>query len=679
MEQLRLAQNIFILQALNETPVPPSENSIDHYAASHSFSPTRVLSLVHERRLVEILTYWASSSDDPRKVIALCVEEEKNGKGMIVRLAVNHGNLDQVNASFNAMKVTLEEAAASNGALLGQYLKTLRRQIADLNQNRILARLRSRHARFKANLRKRKEARRKLAPWIMELAEQMMLTSSPLTAKTRQHLYCRVKAFHEMFITLETMSETQVKSKEGVDALLVITQCAHQIATDFPLKDVLSRLPSITPDIASLMCRDISKLGYYYSVPQELIQAVSRHNIFKAITVEVVKYAPNTKATETTEKSQSSGVVERLQSVIDSKTNLLNNEYLGRTDLLAQINQYKELQSQLQCLDCSKYPVHAEIQLLAHYELRPSKLAPRVISSSKKACYLCNLFFRYHGKYFIANSHGRMYEKWALPEDFDQLGPAQAAHITSVIRQFEGEVERAAAAALRTGRRRLYEYPNESIVLKSIVWSLISRISKKGDHDTSERKVLPKASSNHSKQEESRMPLGQSDRVSRNPSKRTASSSPNRRSVKISEPASGFSTSYNIIPIASSSKLLDTPHHLYRSNSYRPFTKLRHGVPVNTKLSPLEPIFHAGTPDIHLLLSSDSPETLELQYQIGIKLLPIHEQRVDLLPLIVDIGTMSEGEDVVVEGNSIIMQSQGAAISIEYVLQSQIASLSDKK
>ncbi|MCJ1281187.1 hypothetical protein MMC26_000505 [Xylographa opegraphella] len=190
MEQLRLAQNIFILQALNETPVPPLENSIDRYAACHACSPNRVLSLVHERRLVEILTFWAASSDDPRKVIALCVEEKKNGQVMVIRLAVNHGNLDQVQAGFNVMKATLENAVALNNVHLAQHLKTLRRQIVALNQNRILARLRSRHARIK----KKKEAKRKLAPWMMKLAEQMMLTPSPTILNTRQDLYTRIKA-----------------------------------------------------------------------------------------------------------------------------------------------------------------------------------------------------------------------------------------------------------------------------------------------------------------------------------------------------------------------------------------------------------------------------------------------------------------------------------------------------
>ena len=553
--------------------------------------------------------------------------------------------------------------------------------MAVLNQNRILARLRSRHAKLKANFKKMKQARRKLAPWMMELAEQMILTSSssPSTTSTRQDLYLRVKAFHEMFLALETMSETQVKAMEGVDALLIITQHAHQMVTDFALKEVLSSLPSITNDTASVMCKHISKLGCYYTIPQELFHAASKHTIFKAIAVEVAKYAPNTKAIKTTKHSQSSDAVARLQRVVDTKSSLLNNKSLVTPDLLAQINQYKKLQSQLQCLDCSKYPVHAEMQLLAYYELHPSRLPPRVILSSKKACYLCNLFFRYHGKFFIANSHGRAYEKWALPQAFHQLGPAQAAHITSVIRKFEAEVRRKADTTLQSGGRRLYQYPNESNVLKSVVWSIISRMSKRGGHDITERTVMTNASKNHPKQEEIRMPLEQADATSRSPSKRTASSTPDPNSLKMSEPASSSNTVCSVTPKASSNESLYVPHHLYESNGNRSLTRLRPGEPVHTRLSLLKPDFYAGTPNTRILLSSDSPETSELQYRIGIKLLPMHEQKVGLLPLIVDIDAMREGEDVVVEGNSMVMLRHKEAISIEYALHSQTASLSNGK
>ncbi|MCJ1281186.1 hypothetical protein MMC26_000504 [Xylographa opegraphella] len=471
------------------------------------------------------------------------------------------------------------------------------------------------------------------------------------------------------------MSQTQAEAQEGSDTLLMITEFAHHIAADFPFAEALSSLPGIGPDTVSVILKTISKLGYYYTIPQELLQATRKYTIFKAITVEVTKYAADTKTIKTTEDSQSNGVVARIQRVVDNKTALLNNGAPGTRELLAQIKQYRTLQSQLRCLDCSKYPVHAEIQLLAYYELHRSKLPPRVILSSKKACFLCNLFFGYHGKFFIANSHGRAYEKWALPQVFHELDTAQAYHIISVVCKFETEVTRIADVALQSGRTRLYQYPNESIVLESVVWSIISRLSKRRDRDMSERELLPNAAENHSKQEDITLPSKNADKNSISSSKRTASSSQNQHSVKIIAPATDSRTSCNMTPPASSSKSLSAPHHRNRSNDHRNFTELRRGDPVNTTLSPLGPSFYAGTSNINLLLSSASPETSKLRYSIGIKLLPLDEQKDDPLPLIVDIDRMREGEEVVVEGNSLIFRRHEDAISIEYVLQNQDAAL----
>ncbi|MCJ1398606.1 hypothetical protein MMC11_001806 [Xylographa trunciseda] len=279
MEQLRLAQNILILQALNKIPASPSENSLDQYASAQACSPARVLSLVHERRLVEILAYWASSSDDPRKVIALCIEEKNDGQAMVIRLAVNHGNLDGIEAAFNAMKLTLEDVATTHTLQLEQSAGILRRQIVNLNQDRILFRLGSRHAKLKCQHKKRKEARRKLAPWMMELSEQIMLGSSPLTAQTRQDFHDRVKAIYQIFLTLETMSGIQAEANEGIDVLLLLIQHVYDIATDFPLEEVLRSLPSIDPQGVFRICRDISKLSRYFTVPQELVQAAFRYTV----------------------------------------------------------------------------------------------------------------------------------------------------------------------------------------------------------------------------------------------------------------------------------------------------------------------------------------------------------------------------------------------------------------
>lgn len=60
--------------------------------------------------------------------------------------------------------------------------------------------------------------------------------------------------------------------------------------------------------------------------------------------------------------------------------------------------------------------VHAEIQLLFYREeMEKSELPPRVVCSSKDACFLCNKFILRHGKMHTPRSHGRLYPGWRLP------------------------------------------------------------------------------------------------------------------------------------------------------------------------------------------------------------------------------------------------------------------------
>jgi hypothetical protein len=65
--------------------------------------------------------------------------------------------------------------------------------------------------------------------------------------------------------------------------------------------------------------------------------------------------------------------------------------------------------------------VHAEIQLVYHYAQNPQGIfQPRVLCSSKEACYLCNLFIQTHGKFHTPRSHGNFYREWRLPR-FDEF------------------------------------------------------------------------------------------------------------------------------------------------------------------------------------------------------------------------------------------------------------------
>jgi hypothetical protein len=101
--------------------------------------------------------------------------------------------------------------------------------------------------------------------------------------------------------------------------------------------------------------------------------------------------------------------------------------------------------------------IHAEIQLLLHSELHPSELPPRVVRSSKDACFLCNLFIKTHAKMYTSRSHGRIYPGWRLP-------PIPKSD--EMEQRFSQELEDYIRDSLETLRLRkektVYPYPNES-------------------------------------------------------------------------------------------------------------------------------------------------------------------------------------------------------------------------
>lgn len=60
--------------------------------------------------------------------------------------------------------------------------------------------------------------------------------------------------------------------------------------------------------------------------------------------------------------------------------------------------------------------VHAEIQLLVHYELASPHLMPRTIGISKQSCFLCDSFIQAHGQFSITGAHRQMFPQWTIPD-----------------------------------------------------------------------------------------------------------------------------------------------------------------------------------------------------------------------------------------------------------------------
>jgi hypothetical protein len=118
VDRRRLREAIIFLYKLDDTPEKPSENSMGD-CIKRSCSPQgRLLTLVREKQLVETLTFLASTSDDPRKVASLCIEEDRNQRGLTIKLAANHGDLSLVKQGFEVMARILERISQRGECLL---------------------------------------------------------------------------------------------------------------------------------------------------------------------------------------------------------------------------------------------------------------------------------------------------------------------------------------------------------------------------------------------------------------------------------------------------------------------------------------------------------------------------------------------------------------------------------
>ncbi len=107
-----------------------------------------------------------------------------------------------------------------------------------------------------------------------------------------------------------------------------------------------------------------------------------------------------------------------------------------------------------------KGKIHAEIQLLFHYELKGSKLPPRVICSTKDACFLCNAFIGMHGKTHTPGSHGKLYPGWRLP-----VSPKFQEMELRFNAELENHIRNCISTSLSRQRVASYPHPNESTLL----------------------------------------------------------------------------------------------------------------------------------------------------------------------------------------------------------------------
>lgn len=334
-----------------------------------------------------------------------------------------------------------------------------------MNQNRLLCRLRSKHANHSSQYGKSKALRPKvIATLVVAFAgvsgDQPLLLVSAVAGNPRDD----VQELQSLFANLEMLDRADALSRRGLKILVDIVTTSRRLYSSRVLESVLE-LSTLEPEAKLAVDRIVATIGRYRTASSFLFRAAHEYAIFANIDIRVLKAPPRVTAPVDNKAEILNDTVMALFGAHESKTAMLMvNARLNR-------NPRRPMNPPRfgKLLATTELPVHAEIQLMAFYETRHCDFPPRVICSSKKACYLCNMFFNIHGRYFTPSTHGKLYEKWTLPQDWCNSSADQPHIMLPMIVEFRARLEECLKQEIASPAKKLLA-PPESLCAMSVIW-----------------------------------------------------------------------------------------------------------------------------------------------------------------------------------------------------------------
>ena len=348
------------------------------------------------------------------------------------------------------------------------------KEIIAMDYDRILTRLRSQHAR-KTNKTRGKPLL--LLQLDNALHDSSVKASSVLSKDKLQKMRAIARQLHVLGEDLESIQHDERAPQTGQHVLLKIVTKANELHLLDGLGVALRSAISMDPSVVKHLPKAVGKLSRYYSVSSGLVSAARcrRYRIFNDIEIKPYQLPGPAKITglETSLETALQNVV-RVRSFREQQAqNEALHKYFG-SELSAAKAKFcnratgKDIQ----------WKIHAEIQLLYFYELHPEHPRPRVICSNKSACYLCDLFFKIHGKFHIARTHGKVYESWILPGQETHLLSTSNPNFLMLVEEMKAMMIEKIKSIINTGRLNSIQ-PDESVPVLPGNWSpsTMSKIS----------------------------------------------------------------------------------------------------------------------------------------------------------------------------------------------------------
>ena len=396
------AEKIAILHLLHEVPTLPSTNAGP--GPSSSFSKQYSLPFERERDLCSTLAFLSCTKDDPSRIPALSLQECPEKPALNVLLAVNSSQygdglqtLRNIEAGFEKIFLLLNQSP--HGGLFSSPHIVICLLTVDIEEDVFGAIVSMCSVRIRERTRLvDRQATKQSLKQLLQVAMRSLSPSSPFLDMSRKAL-----AKANLWLQHQTLARLQ----DMVESVRHLSRLDH-------LRDVLESIPNrqMDPHSKKSLLNMIKKLARYRDAARYLCRTAKKFAIVRRMKVQIVTLPRDSfQAWPSLSNAELSSTSAGLQLTKKTKKQFNQCLRLFGVSETAAVRQVMKCKSDI----ISKGKVHAEIQLIHHLEEQVSSASPRVICSSKDACFLCNAFITTHGKLYTPRSHGRLYPKWRLP------------------------------------------------------------------------------------------------------------------------------------------------------------------------------------------------------------------------------------------------------------------------
>ncbi|KAI0172811.1 hypothetical protein GGR52DRAFT_591309 [Hypoxylon sp. FL1284] len=484
------AENIAALHVLhsrpnqqNAVPAQPTSNPV---TSTQSRSADYILPFSKERILAGTLAFLAYAKEDNNYIPAVCIEEKPKAGYLNVLLAVNKATendgedvLQESKKRLEGIFIILAQMDDDNPRNIEKNVFTA---IVDMCSKRILHRLslkRSKRTSQRQSIKGTLQTVLDCLKHIEPSSSKDLQSTSRLFTERAKEVIALVDAWtgHQVSQRLEALVDGIHRLREvgGLDALL---------------SGVRDR--DMHPHSRRSLANMIRKVARYREAARILHRLARRFPPVRRTRVEPVRlpakafervpsggaYQPVLQATLA---AVAGGLEKKERSQLANVWRLLGGSNPSTEQKAVQVRFASRARETLR-----KSRIHAEVQLLYHMRQRAAAAAaaaaapadtrrPRVVCSSKDACWLCSEFAALADRrVHVPRSHGRLYAGWRLPS---LRGPGLDDVAARFNRRLQDVLRNSLRQLLAKRERTVYGDPVESTLL-TYVWSASTLVSR---------------------------------------------------------------------------------------------------------------------------------------------------------------------------------------------------------